>query len=234
MKAENLAKAARYNLYTIDNIPAQIMRDKYFSEHYQYYIEKFSTYRISDSLKQIKGIEVGTFVHVIEQFTNNGEHELYYIEYAYIVCLSEKTDMPLVLLMHKGKYHLHPFWGAVNKYHKLNNSERIERLHSIKEPSNMGVFTEKKIADWVEYCIRYIDVMEQLMHDTQAKEKNNKDYIEKVVSDLPNAKVDRFKNCTTITTSLFRIEFQLLESGSYLSKKVEYKGTIADIIRLQM
>lgn len=235
MKAENLQLAAKYNYFQLSNIPAHILCDKWFSERFEGYKAIFNSAKIPDGLAVLKNVEVGIFAEILEEKNNKGEHELYYCDNIYTLVFSPDCEVPLMLMSYKGKYYLHPIYSFDRVIQGVTTYEqRKPYLYKIAEPNRIGVFTERKIADWVAYCKAYIAACRQCTADLQSKEQENKKYIQSVIASLPGAKVATHKNWTTIETKLFRIEFEILNGGDYLSKKVEYKGTIADIIRLQM
>ena len=235
MKAENLQLAAKYNFFQLSNIPDHIRNDNWFSERLEDYKLAFERTKLPDGLTQLKNVEVGVFGEATKDTNYKGEHRAYYFKDWYILVFSPNCEVPLMLMSYKGKHYLHPIYSFVRQVQGVTTSEqRKPYLSKIAEPNRIGVFTERKIADWVEYCNLYIDACKQSSDALQSKEQENKKYIQSVIDSLPGAKIETVRNWTTIETKLFSIEFELLDGGGYLNKKVGYKGSIEDIIRLQL
>ena len=234
MKAENLQIAVKYNFFQLSNLPEHVMQDKYFSERFADYSAIFDRHKVPEGLGGLKNVEVGVFAEVLEEKNHKGEHELYYIDHVYTLAFSPNCEVPLMLAQSKGKYYFHPIYAAVREIQASTTyKQREPYISPIHEPNRIGVFTEKKIADWVEYCNVYIEACKKCSFDLRSKEQENKQYIKSVIDALPDAKASTVRNWTTIETKLFYIEFELLNGGDYLSKKVTFKGSIRDIIRLQ-
>jgi len=226
--------AKLYNYYQIDEIPENILADTYFSSRYQGYRREAESIVIPGGLMSVPGISVGIFAEIGEQKTNvKEEHELFYIENFYICVLADNSENLLQLMYRDKKYSLLPVYPVINKLQRNTSYEqRKPFLSVIKEPCNIGVFSTKKVLDWVQYCDEYVSACEVCNSACNDKKEANLAKIEATVKGCNGCKVERWQNRTTIITNLFRIEFELQDNGTYLSQKVEFKGTLGDIMEL--
>lgn len=234
MKAKNLEKAAKFGYYQFENLPEHVKRDSWFNERYSN-PEKWEKWVAPDFFNTSK-YEVGIFAKVRTQYKNfSDEIELYYIDYFVILLFDDSIDFPLIMRndWRTKKYHFYPVYELINKLTlKISHEQQKPFLSEIKEPNKIGVFSDKKIADWVEYCRGYVLALEKCNNTITNKKTENQKYIDSVVDSMPGAKIEKHNNYTIIGNGLFRIEFALLENGAYLQKKIEFKGTIEDIVKL--
>lgn len=229
--------AAKYNYFMINEIPENVLADKYFAEHFQYQKDRFSNVNIPEGLLKCENIIFGVFGEVRQQFKSiTKEHELFHIDNFRILIYSEKANCLLQLLKNnKDKYYLHPIYEVLNKLqHKTSYEQRKPFVNEIIEPNYIGVFTEKKINDWIEYCNQYINALQLCEDKIHSKKSTNELTIQSTIDSLPYAKVSKYHNTTDIETKLFRIRFELLDNGAFLNKKIEFKGSLNDIISLQL
>ena len=234
MKAKNLEKAAKIGYYQFENLPEHVKNNPYFKENYLN-PEKWEKWVAPDFFNTSK-YEIGMFAKVRTQYKNfSDEIELYYIDYFVILLFDDSLDFPLIMKndWRTKKYHFHPVYELINKLTlKISYEQQKPFLAEIKKPNKIGVFSDKKLADWVEYCREYVFALEKCNDTITGKKTENQKYIDSVVNSMLGAKIDTHKNYTTIENKLFRIEFALLENGAYLQKKIEFKGAIEDIIKL--
>jgi len=150
------------------------------------------------------------------------------------ICVLDNGSENLLQLMYRnGKYSLFPVYPIVNNLQRNTSyDQRKPFLSVIKEPCNIGVFSTKKVLDWVKYCNEYVLGCEACNIACNDKKEANLAKIEATIKGCKCERVERYNNWTIITTKLFRIEFQLLENGTYLSQKVEFRGTLGDVMEL--
>lgn len=234
MKAKNLEKAARFDYYQFDNLPEHVKTDPYFKEKHSN-PEKWEKW-VAPDFFNTSNYEVGMFAKVRTQYKNfSNEIELYYIDNFNILLFDDSLDFPLIMKndWRTKKYHFYPVYELINKLTlKVSYEQQKPFLAEIKEPNKIGVFSDKKIADWVEYCREYVFALEKCNDTITNKKIENQKYIDSVVDSMQGAKIEKHTNYTTIENKLFRIEFALLENGGYLQKKIEFTGSIDDIIKL--
>ncbi len=229
---KTLELAAKYGYYTLDSIPEHIKNDDYFRSNKEWNDPKFYEKRIPEGLMSLKNVQCGVFVKIKEEFNNDGTHSLYFVDYPNrILVFSDKTEIPLMLCENKGKYYLFPICEEINKIQRNTNYEqRKEFLQEVKEPNRIGVFTEKKVEAWVDYCINYLDACKKASAFVEGKKAENLAYIEHVISSVECRGIQRYHDYTVIETNYFTIEFELQDNGFYLRKKVTFKGGIETII----
>jgi len=234
MKKVNLEKAAKFGYYQFENLPEHVLRDSWFNERYSN-PDKWERWAAPDFFGTSR-YEVGIFARVRSQYKNfSDEIELYYIDCFVILLFDDSLDFPLVMKndWRTKKYIFYPVYELVNKF-RLNASYAQQKpfLDEIKKPNNIGVFSDKKIAAWVEYCREYVLALEKCNDTITGKRTENQKYIDSVVNSMPGAKIEKYSNYTIIENGIFRIEFALLKNGAYLQKKIEFNGTIEDIVKL--
>lgn len=231
--------AAKFKFFAPDAIPAMYFEDEYFRTNFDnknnndYWRKK----NIPDFLLNSELFQIGEFCEIREQLKNfTNEHELYFIEsYCILVWCKGATNLMLLRKSWKNdKYTLFPIYNVVNKItYKLQRSQYNEYTKKVIEPNNIGVFTEKKVLNWVQYCNDYINALKQCENDILRKKNENQLKIDNTIKSLPNSKVRIYKNYTTLETEYFNIDFQLLNNGEYLDTKITYKGGLKGIIDLQ-
>ena len=232
MKTTNLEKAANFGYYQLSNLPEHIKNDPYFKSNKEWNDPKFYEKPIPEGLMSLKNVQCGAFVKIKEEFNRDGAHSLYFVDYPNrILVFSDKTEIPLMLRENKGKYYLFPIYEELHKIQlNTNYEQRKEFLQEVKEPNHIGVFTEKKVEAWVDYCINYIDACKKASAFVERKKAENLAYIEHVISSVECRGIQRYHDYTIIETNYFTIEFDLQDNGSYLRKKVVFKGDIKTII----
>lgn len=229
--------ASKYNYFQIDAIPQMYFEDAYFAEHFDSKINhKYSrTIEIPEFILNSNTFQVAEFCHISEQFKNvTKEHESYFIERFVILVYCETANEIMLLhtgYAHKNKYYLHPIWEAINKL-QWNTPNNHAPEYVLKTPNYFSLesMTEKKLLNWVNYCNDYLKILEDNANKHSDKKEQNLTEIQKIIHSLPNAKVSTYHDTTQIETNLFTITLTLENKGSYLSQKVQYKGTIQDII----
>jgi len=234
MKKVNLEKAAKFGYYQFENLPEHVLRDSWFNERYSN-PDKWEKWAAPDFFNTSR-YEIGMFAKVRTQYKNfSDEIELYYIEKFNVLLFDDSLDFPLIMKddWRTKKYIFYPVYELVDKLRlKISYDQQKPFLDEIKKPNNIGVFSDKKIAAWVEYCRSYVSALEKCNDTITNKKIENQKYIDSVVDSMPGAKIGKHNNYTIIENRLFRIEFALLENGAYLQKKIEFKGTIEDIVKL--
>ena len=229
---KTLQLAAKHGYYTLNSIPEHIKNDAYFKSNKEWSDPEFYDKPIPEGLTSLKNVQCGVFVRIKEEFNPDGTHSLYFVDDpSLILVFSDKTEIPLMLRSDKGKYYLFPIYGEINRLqHNTNYEQRKEFLQDLKEPNYIGVFTEKKVEAWVDYCLNYIDACKKASAFVESKKAENLVYIEQVVRSVECKGVQRYGAYTTIETNYFKIEFELQDNGFSLRKNVVFKGGIETII----
>lgn len=229
--------ASKYNYFQIDAIPQMYFEDAYFAENFDSKINnKYSrTMEIPEFLLNSNTFQVAEFCHISEGFNNvTKEHELYFIERFVILVYCESANE--IMLLKKGyrqndKYQLYPMLEVVIKL-QINTPDNYVSEDVLKSPNYFSLqsMTEKKLLNWVNYCNDYIKILEENANKHNDKKTKNLAEIQKIIDSFPSAKVYKYHDTTEIETKLFIIILTLHNEGGYLTQKVQYKGTIQDII----
>jgi hypothetical protein len=221
MTQEQTNVAASFNLYTAENLPAT--HKEYFNNHF------LGSYK-EKRAKELESIALAFSFKLYYECTQDTNHQgevTYYIEHTYWIKESENGTL-CMLGSNKGKFYLHPYYGHERG---LNYVQKGEYFNMPQEPNKIGVFSEKKVNDWVKYCDEYVQAIKEAKQRLEAKNKEASNAIESFIASLNNPSVSRYSNRVSVETDLFRVVFELYESG-YLSKKIEFKGGLNDIAKI--
>lgn len=212
---------AKFNLFTLENLP---------TTHLEYYKNEFSgSYRskeIDNVSEQYTKLGL-TLVYECKQDTDYNGKVTYYIEHTYWVKQSPKGVI-CMLRNYKGKNYFHPYFGYLRG---LNYDQQREFFVAPNEPNRTGVFSDKKVFQWLEYCDAYVDAYNEAINKATAKVNDAQSTIDSFISSLPQKNVSSYKNTTYVECSDFRVTFQIYDSGC-LSTKIEYKGNIETLSKL--
>lgn len=236
MKTTNLEKAAKWGYYQFHNLPADALNDKWFKEKH-INSNSFIAPELPDYFNKCK-YEIGFFVEVRAQknaFT--GDIELWYIDSKAFLLFDDSLDFPVMLRKDSrtNKYSFYPVYPLVNRL-QVNSNYRLREkfVKEVKEPHMIGVFTDKKVLDWINYCNEYITALENASDSIEKKKAENLAKIESVIESLPGCKVTRGNGRTWVETKLFEITFELQESGTYLKQDIKFRGNLSDIVKNQL
>jgi hypothetical protein len=227
--------AKEFNLYTYENM----------SEEYKYiYENELNSYRkevnipIPSFFINNNSFEIGVFFEC--KIFEGMEKEHKYIDHQYTLIKYKNSD--ILFRLHevarkKDKYELSLYFDYYNKYHSISYDNKTKAIKTIQEPNYIGVFTEQKILNWIEYNLKYIEVMENLLNELNAKNiENEREVLEYIDSLEGKGKVSRrtIQNEIqySISTDLFDINFTLHLGSSYLSQNFRFKGNTNDIVNI--
>jgi hypothetical protein len=220
--------AAEFNLYSFEDIPA-IYKNQYFDHRIEIGFQKIPEFLIT-----CKDYEVGLFWQGQHDTNIKGEITAHYIEHSYI--LVKRKDSENIMLLRQDwrskKYRFHLAYCQDRKFAGINYHIKEKALKDLNEPNMIGVFSEKKLNDWAKYVDDYVNTLDNLLADIN--DENGK--IEKQISDfiasLPVKKVSEYHNKTWVTTPLFEVIFEHFKDQKYLSTKISFNGTLADITKI--
>lgn len=229
---KNIHEIAKdFNLFTESNLP---------KDYQDYWNTNMNDYRkakgivIPEFILNSPNYESGLFFRCDIQ-DKGTEKEYKYIEHSYILVKHKDSNLLLMLQRNRqDKYYLYPYYGLLHKYHSISSYEIAAVRNSLTEPMYIGVFSEKKLFAWVEYCINYVNASEakynEITSKTNDKEKEVKDFIASLNG---NCEVMEYKETWYIKTKLFDITFNLDKQSGYLSKKITFNGTLEDITKIE-
>ena len=217
--------AAKFNFFSKENIPAEFreywnLSPRIRGEHII----------IPEGLKNLKNIEVDLFFKCVK------EEEYNTIQGNYILVKLKSSDLLCVLNSYKEKYRLHPYWEYIREAGLGLDSYKISKITNEQiSPNKIGVFTEKKISDWVTYCENYINALKTAAQTVESTNNKHKKEIEDFINSLDKVKevrVERYENRTTVYTPLFTVDFKLFSGSGYLEKKIVFSGNINDVSKI--
>ena len=223
--------AAQFGYYQAEEIP-----------------EKYKTYSVDwinsekndipEALKKMPSIEIGVFYECKVQDEGTAK-ELFYVERMCTTILIKSKETHLLMSLRgndyssKGKYYLSPDFKVIKKYYDISHYKKEQSLKGLKEPNQIGVFTEKKVSEWIAYCTEYINRMEILFIEVNEKNLEQENQIQDFIKSIPGCSVNAHGNKTWVTTPLFEINFEHFKDQNFLSTKITYRGTLRDVIKIE-
>lgn len=209
------------NLYTASNVPST------HAEAFASYNSNEYRVRNRDQHAELATKYGFELYYECRQDTDYTGKVTYYIEHVYWLRVTEKGTV-CMFRHNKGKFYFHPFYA----YDRLVSYEQKRAFNfSVKEPNYIGVFTDKKVNDWLNYCDAYVAELNRVKAEVEGKQNSAKDKIEHFIKSVKGAEVSRYKNRVNVETSKFRVEFTVHENG-YLSENIEYRGNSTNLINL--
>ena len=175
-----------------------------------------------------KGINLDGFELYYDCETRNYDGAITHIINSYDTILAKEYKGILCILRnHKGKYYLHPEYKHENRV-SFSYSIKKEALKDLKEPNYIGVFSPKKINDWLEYCYNYV----RILQETEEKHKAKNDLIRQEIEDIhamgkPNGSIQDTHTFTKV--GKFEIEIIHDIKEAWLTKKIRFNGNVDDI-----
>lgn len=229
--------AAEINCYPVNEMPLHYFENEYFKNNFEHATNKsYDKKEIPEFLLNMPNIEVGIFFEVKRQNKNfSDELDCYYIEHSYIFCKHVNSENVCLLRQdsRNKKFSFMPNFTALNKFNGVSNYERREALKDIKEPNLIGVFTEKKVIDWLNYCDLYIEALNNLKNGISNKVEDAQIEVNNFIASLNGkCKVSKWDNSTQVETAFFTITFKIDKSNGYLSQTLRPNVTIADITKI--
>jgi hypothetical protein len=225
---------AELNLFQCNDIPAPWKQKQVLNGSTFDYSDKVNNeYTLPSEL--LNKYEHGLFWECRKQYKNEAptEVELYYIEHSRILFLSPNGNLLRLTKDRNKKYTFGLDWSH---YREVQNISHYSRETAIKEsgivePNYIGVFTDKKILDWFNYCDAMAEINKQLVLDSADKNTEIEKEIQSFI-DSVKCQVQRWDNKTDVTTDFFQVRFTHDKASQYLSKVVTFTGTLKDITNL--
>lgn len=221
--------AASYNLYSLDNLPTEFKESYNKLPNYKKEIEA----SFPKILKQYKSIETGVYFNC-----ESGENYTT-IENVTILVKSKNNDIVCVLnsdYASKGKFEIMVLWELTTKLRKnLSSYKASELYNAIKKPNKIGVFTEKKVNDWLTWCSDYYNLLKLENNKAENKIAESESKLDKIISQL-KSKTEQIgksndSSRTYIYTKNFDLTIEIDRSGNFYTK-VHYKGDLETTINL--
>lgn len=191
-------------------------------------------------------IEIDVFWQCLIQ-DKGTDREIKYINNSYTLLKSLKNEILLILV---GNTYQHPnkYWFALEyrfrnvlcnlqkspHWVSISNEQVRSATKDLKEPNMIGVFTDKKVQHWLDYCEECYEKIKSAVSEIKERNELHKKTIRDTIDSLTEKRVSGWHNGTryNIKSGLFEIEFELIIQEAYLSKKVRFNGTVEDAVKL--
>lgn len=217
--------AAVYDCYTAEDIP-----ERYRREDSVIRSERF----IPELLLSTSGIEAGEFWCCKTETDHDGAKVYFVSPDSYKFVKREDSEVILMLKTDRNKmYYFYPYYAQLFKYREISEHVKAAALKGLIQPDYIGVFTQKKVNNWVDYYDKYMSYMESLLVEGNRKNQGITKQIEDFIEALPKSKVERYENKTWVTSDPFLITFTHIKDRQYLQTEVVYKGTLNEIVMFQ-
>jgi hypothetical protein len=133
------------------------------------------------------------------------------------------------------KFYLQPYYGQLTKYNNIYYALRNRAADIQSEPNKIGVFSMKKLNDWAFYCEAYVNSMEALLVEHNAKNVEIEKDIKRIITSMPPGTkfVSHNGINTYLTGRFFCIEITHDRSSACMGKKISFTGNTEDVIAIE-
>jgi len=177
MKTRIEAIAEKFNLFTLDNLPATHL--PHFNERL-----KGKDFQVNEFMQNFTGCESGIFYECRKDTDYTGKVN-YYIEFVYPLYLPSGSDILLMLQTDRGgKMYFYPYYSHMHKYHGISHYKKSYALKGLQEPNRIGVFTTNKVNAHFEYCKNYIDILDNLCNQVNDENAEHQQKINDFINDI--------------------------------------------------
>lgn len=170
--------AATFGYYQVQDIP-----ERYKNEDFDFSTRDKDKF-IPELLLKMSNIETGVFYQCAEDTDHEGK-KTYYIDSfpgSFVLVKAKNSELLLRLGMNDKKYHLHLDYAELRPFNFAHYSERKSATKDLIEPNRIGVFTEKKVNDWLTYCEAYYKCMQAMKARLDGEADENKAIIENFIN----------------------------------------------------
>jgi hypothetical protein len=224
-----IQKAAKYGYYQAGNFPEDFQKVSFRQPSFPDQLTKLPS--------EAPGYETGIFYKLAIQDKDTAR------EYRY-------AEEPQLLVSAKGsglicwipsgsysdKWDIYPITEQTIKFRNISRYREADATKHLKEPNKIGVFTDKKINDWLQHCEAKYNAKNELYKAIQAESNAHletiKDFLSKVDAKVTE-RDDRNQVDFFVETSVFSIHFFLDKNQAHLRKTVTFKGNFVDIINIE-
>lgn len=228
--------ASKFNLFTYEGM-TQEYKDIFDNKLNDY--SKKPRFTIPEFFNNNPSFEIGIYYQCkVEDARTDKEYK--YIEHNYILVKYINSELIFILsdIWNKqGKFSLYPYYEYFNKFNSISNSLKNAVREKENEPNYIGVFSDKKVIQWVTYQERQINALNALLIEVNNKNIENENFVNDFIKKLGDkATVSKWENRTqkhyNIHTALFDVYFTIHLDINYLEKKISFKGDINEIIKI--
>ena len=215
--------AAKKGYYTLDNLPNEILTNTWFSERFEGYVKNWNDYKIPTSLNK--------FDYVCKFFEIANDGERCYMDGMVLLAFDGKNIRSL--RGYKGMYRMYPLHQDTCQYQMYLNTRDLPQLD---RPNLIGVFTEKKLKEWFNWCDTYVTELVKSATNRKSKEAECRDIIAKFIADIKNIdpamKLREWQDSVFIETHNFDVTLKLTDNNTHLESKINYRGGLEDLLKL--
>jgi hypothetical protein len=224
---------ANLNLFTFSDIPKEYTQKQILNGSTFDYSERVNNNFVLPS-EILNKYEHDLFWECKKQYKNEApaKVELYYIEHSRLLFLSPKGNL-LRLINNKGKFY---FSLDYSHYKDVQNvcweqREKAKKESGLIEPNYIGVFTEKKINDWLNYCDAEHELNKQIVFNAQDKNSQIEKEIQTFI-DSVKCNFSTYHDKTRVETQFFSVTFTHDKKSQYLSKEIRFNGKLEDVVKI--
>lgn len=208
-----------FGLYTADRVP--------------------ETHR--DALKECREekdtLQGSTTLYLCDSDTDYKGVTRYYIQSAYNFLLSDSGTLCLCIKEYGkgGKYYLYPYYGYRSRCNVMDIHRVRDAEAEVKEPNKIGVYSEKKVKDWMDYCDKVVAVYDRLLKEHSEKLERAKDEFASILSQFDKKHIVNLNEkdfSAYIRTQNFRVSLSVNFKQGTMEKEVTFVGDIGDVIRI--
>lgn len=230
--SELKAWAAENKMYVAEDIPADCMNG-----HTERTIKREMP-KIPDFFVGNKNYIVAVFWFAYDYSSLDGTHERGIEDHCRIIVLDVRSEIVATMSVPdrfgiKNTYTFHIPQPAYKIIRSLSCSVIDKAIEGINMPNKIGVFSEKKVQDWLKYVRDYHVAIGKAYADVCLKNAQNKLKIGEFIAQVGQCEAIEYGNSTTIDTKHFRVVFRWNTQDGTMFSSIEYRGTIEDIISLE-
>lgn len=194
-----------------------------------------STYRDKDLenkkalLIPLKNFDAGVYVFERNQYKyNSNEVEYTYLEDWLTVAVMGK-NYPCVMGSVKEKSFFY-ILNDINRTCSLKY-DTLKTYIKLSEPNRIGVFTDKKIQEWLNYCDEYQQAREVLRNEAATTLKANYSEVEKI-AELLGTKLQKHETTIYLSNKDWYIKATTNKENGHIYWDIDFRGGVTGLIKL--
>lgn len=227
-----------FNLFTLENLPEILFETQCIRDDFKVnYTDKINSAKIETPSEILNDFGPVLLFEVREQINHfTKQTELIYIDHIYTAFCTPAGN---IAILRKPSYKgdKYEFMLHYSHYRQVQNIAHYKRERAQKEanhtdPQKIGVFTHKKVLNWLEHCDKEEILNAKIVE--QANDKNKE--IEAQIKDFATRSggtVTAWHDNTQVKCKYFTVIFEHNRRDQYLSTKIEYTGSLNQIIKLE-
>lgn len=211
------------SLYTADRVP-ETHRDA---------LKEY----LGGGIRQDDPLQGSTPLYLCDSDTDRDGITRHYISDVYNCLLSDNGTLCLYRKEYgkNGKYYLYPYHGYGARCYVMDNYRVRDAVAEVKEPNKIGVYSEKKVKDWMDYCDKVVAVYDRLLKEHSEKLERAKDEFASILSRFDKKHIVNLNEkdfSAYIRTPNFRVSLSVNFKQGTTQNEVTFVGDIGDVIRI--